>query len=288
MVYCPRIDNCRHDDPLLRSGYSVQRFKAFVPVLGMSASRKRQLISVGGNLMSFDLVASLWQEQDVALIHSHALGRIGGIARAIARARQVPFVVSIHGGVFDLPEKIKESFNAPVTSGWEWGKLFGFLFQSHRLFVDADAILTCNAREAAQIAQRLPGKRVVVQPHGVPTSLYQEDHRTTALEAFPRLQGRKVLLSAGRIDPIKNQHWLLEQAPEIFQKHPDAFLVLAGPCTDEPYGTRIDRMIEAAGLQDRVLLTGGLPSDDPRLIGLMQQAEVLLLPSRLKPLAWSC
>jgi len=28
-----------------------------------------------------------------------------------------------------------------------------------------------------------------------------------------------------------------------------------------------------------VLLTGGMPSDDPRLIGLLQQATVLLLPS---------
>ena len=29
----------------------------------------------------------------------------------------------------------------------------------------------------------------------------------------------------------------------------------------------------------RVLLTGGLPSNDPRLIGLMQEARALLLPS---------
>src|SRR5690242_9743372 len=84
IVYCPRVENCRHDDPLLRSGHSVQRFKAFVPVLGMSEARKRQLISVGGNLMSFDLIPSLLFAEDVALIHTHALGRIGAIARTIA------------------------------------------------------------------------------------------------------------------------------------------------------------------------------------------------------------
>jgi glycosyltransferase involved in cell wall biosynthesis len=33
-------------------------------------------------------------------------------------------------------------------------------------------------------------------------------------------------------------------------------------------------------LEDRVLLTGGLPPNDPRLIGLYQTADLLLLPSK--------
>jgi glycosyltransferase involved in cell wall biosynthesis len=84
----------------------------------------------------------------------------------------------------------------------------------------------------------------------------------------------------GRVDPVKNQGWLVEQAPAIFQKHPRAMLVLAGACTDEQYGERIRQRIQALGLEDRVLLTGGLPPNDPRLIGLLQEAEVLLLPSK--------
>jgi starch synthase len=88
-----------------------------------------------------------------------------------------------------------------------------------------------------------------------------------------------MLLCVGRIDPIKNQAWLLDQAPAIFQRHPNALLALAGPCTDEPYGELIDRKIKELGLQERVLLTGGLPPNDPRLIGLMQESSALLLPS---------
>src|SRR4029077_15153560 len=91
---------------------------------------------------------------------------------------------------------------------------------------------------------------------------------------------RQVLLCVGRIDPIKNQGWLIDPAPQIFQKHPRALLVLAGACTDEAYGEAIQRKIEELGLQERVLLTGGLLPDDPRLIGLFQEAEVLLLSSR--------
>jgi len=245
----------------------------------MSRERKQQLVSVGGNLMSFDLITSLWCESDVSIIHSHTLGRIGGIGFTMARKRQIPFVVTIHGGVLDLPEKVKQTFNAPVVAGWEWGKLFGLLFRSHRLLADADAIITCNPREAALWQEKFPAKRVVVQPHGVPMAEYAKDCREQARGAYPEICGRQVLLSAGRVDPIKNQAWLLEQAPEIFRRHPNAILVLAGACTDLPYGQQIERRVRELGLEKRVLVTGGLPPNDPRLIGLMQEARALLLPS---------
>jgi len=279
IVYCPRIESGAEEDPLLRSGHEVQRFNAFVPVLGISEVRRRQMVAVGGNLMSFGLVSSLWREKNVSLIHSHALGRIGGIGRTIARQRQVPFVLTIHGGLLDLPENVRKDFNAPLEHGWEWGKLFGLLFQSHRLLQDADAILTCNASEAALLREKLPDKRIVVQPHGIEPEKFSGDHRERAKAAFPQIRDRSLLLSVGRIDPIKNQGWLLEQMPEILRKHPRALLVLAGACTNEPYGELIEKKIRQLGLQDKVLLTGGLPSGDPRLIGLLQEARAVILPS---------
>jgi glycosyltransferase involved in cell wall biosynthesis len=279
VAYCPRLEQAPAGDPLSRSGCKVKRFRAFMPVVGISPQRKRQLVSVGGNLMSFDLASSLWREKEAAIIHSHVLGRIGGIARTVARRLRIPFVVSIHGGVMDLPLNVRQEFNAPCGHGWEWGKIFGWFVGSRHLFRDADAIITCNETEAALLRSSHPDKRVVVQPHGVPVELYQKDHRQTARQAFPKIRGRQMLLCAGRIDPIKNQGWLLDQAPAIFQKHPQAILVLAGPCTDEPYGKLIAQKIETLGLQDRVLVPGGLPPNDPRLIGLLQEAAAVLLPS---------
>jgi glycosyltransferase involved in cell wall biosynthesis len=278
VAYCPRLERSPSEEPLLQTGCEVRRFKSFVPALGISDQRKRQLVSVGGNLMSFDLISSLWREKGAGVIHTHTLGRIGGIARTIAKRRRVPFVVSIHGGALDLPEKLRESFESQ-PAGWEWGKVFGFLLQSRRLLRDADAIITCNEKEAALLRGKHPDKRIMVQPHGVPLKIYREDQCTAARAAFPQICGREVLLCVGRIDPIKNQGWLVEQAPVIFRRHPQALLVLAGACTDEPYGERLAQRILQLGLDDRVLLTGGLPPNDPRLIGLFQEAAVLLLPS---------
>ncbi len=278
VVYCPRIER-NGEDPLQQSGFDVRRFRAFVPVIGLAKERRRQLVSVVGNLMSFQLCRYLWREKNLSVIHTHTLGRLGGIALTLAKRRKVPFVVTIHGGVLDLPKHVKDSFNAPLGAGWEWGKIFGVLFQARRLFCDADAILTCNANEAALLQNQFPEKLVLVQPHGVPFELYQSDHREEATAAFPQIENRRVLLSLGRIDPVKNQAWLLEQAPAFLQRHPDSLLVLAGPCTDEPYGKKINRRIVELGLGERILLTGAMPPNDPRLIGLLQSAAALLLPS---------
>ncbi len=279
-VFCPRLRGRRAvRDPLVESGFQVRRFNAFVPVIGLSEARKRQLVAVGGNLMSLDLFPWLWREQDLSVIHAHTLGRLGGIALTVARKRQLPFVVTIHGGVLDLPPTVQRSFNSGQKEGWEWGKFFGLLFQSHRLFRDADAVLTCNAREAALLREQLPDKQIVVQAHGVPIEVYAQDCREVALEVFPTIRGREVILCLGRIDPIKNQGWLLEQAPRLFEKHPGSLLVLAGPCTDESYGRQIRKQIQHLGIDQRVLLTGGLPPNDPRTVGLLQQSRLLVLPS---------
>lgn len=279
VVYCPKLDAPSNSDPLLAAGYQIERFRAFVPIWGISRQQKRQMISVGGNLMSFELLASLWREENISVIHAHTLGRIACIGLTVARQRQIPFIVTIHGGVLDLPPQSKKNFNAPARGGLEWGKVFSLLFQAHRFFRDADAIITCNQNEARLLRDKYPDKRIIAETHAIPLALYQQDHQEEAVRAFPQIQGKQALLCVGRIDPIKNQAWLVDQAPRIFEKHSRAILVLVGACTDEVYGEDVNRKIRQLGLQDRVLRTGGLPPNDPRLIGLLQEAAAVVLPS---------
>jgi glycosyltransferase involved in cell wall biosynthesis len=283
VVHCPRLAPDRGpagaEDPLAAAGCAVRRYRAFVPVWGLSPATRQQHVAVGGNLMSFDLLRTLWREPDVSLIHTHTLGRLGGIASTVARRRGLPFVVTIHGGLLDLPQTVQAEFEATARRGFDWGRVFGLFLQSRRLLEHADAILTCNAKEAALLQEQNPRRRVHVQPHGVPLALYQPDHRAAAQAALPQIKGREVLLCVGRIDPVKNQGWLVAQAPEIFKRHPRALIVLAGGCTDEAYGQSLRETITQHGLQDRVLSIGGLPPADPRLIGLFQSAAVVVLPS---------
>src|SRR5579859_5442715 len=108
VLFCPRLQPPPAPEPLARDGCTVKRFRSFLPIWGLPAERRRQLIAIGGNLMSFDLPLRLWQEPDLSLIHTHVLGRLGGIAATVARARRLPLVVTIHGGYLDLPPALRK------------------------------------------------------------------------------------------------------------------------------------------------------------------------------------
>jgi starch synthase len=279
IVYSPKLKHISVRDPFVEAGHKMKRYSAFVPVFNLSEEQRAQLVAIGGNLMSFDLLARLAIEPKLSIVHTHALNRIGGIGLTVARLKRIPLVVTIHGGVLDLPRSVQNTLTAPLEGGYEWGKVFGALFRSRHVLREADAIVTCNPKEAALQQEKFPKKKVLVQPHGVPVARYSEDHRQEALNAFATLTSRKIILIVGRIDPVKNQGWVLVQMPDILRRHPDATLVLAGSCTDELYGKALRKEVRRLGIEDKVLFTGGLPPGDPRLIGLMQLASVVIVPS---------
>jgi glycosyltransferase involved in cell wall biosynthesis len=277
--FAPELPLEPRSDPLAEAGHIVKRYHAFVPVARISREQREQLVSIGGNLMSFDLIWKLWREPDIQIIHTHTANRIGGIALTVARKRKIPSVLTIHGGALDLPQSVREALSKPLQGGLEWGKVFGPPLRSRHVLSDANAILTCNPREAELLREKYPGKRVMVQPHGVTTSAYARDYRATALGAFPQLAQRDVILVIGRIDPAKNQSFALQHIREISRHHPSCLLVFAGACTDESYGKALKKEIERSNLEQTVFFTGGLPPGDPRLVGLLQYAKVVVVPS---------
>lgn len=280
-VYAPRLTRASSaPDPFADSGCAVRRFRACLPVWGMSAARRNQLVAVSGNLVSFDLIGALWREKQAAVIHSHVLGRLGAVGLRIARRRRIPFVASVHGGLYDLPPAVRQNMlQGDGRNGVDWGKLVGMLLRSRGMVDEADAIVTCNPREAKLIADRHPRLRVMVQPHGVPAAKFAEDRRGEALRAFPHFQGRTLLLMPGRVDPVKNQDWVAAQTAQLARRHPQVLVVSVGPCTDAAYGQALESRLRQAGLQHHFALAGKLPPGDPRLIGLLQLASAVVLPS---------
>jgi len=277
-VHCPRLKAAAGCDPFAESGFEVRRFKSFLPVLGISREQREQLVRWGGNVMSFEL---FWQLAGGApdVIHTHALNRLAGVGLMAARRRNVPLVVTIHGGALDLPAHVEAQLTAPLRGGIEWGKALGLFVQSRRVLEKADAILACNPRETELLRQRYPGQRVILQQHSVPSAKYALDQRAAAERAFPVIRDRDVLLCVARLDPVKNQMWLVGQLPTVLRRHPKALLVLAGPATSDGYGEQLHREVERLGLQDKVLFTGALAQGGDELVGLMQHATAMLLPS---------
>lgn len=278
-VWCPTIATHGGADPFAAAGHPVRRFRAFLPVLRISDEQRRQLVSLGGNLMSLDLLRALWREPGLGAIHSHALNRLAGVGLFVARRRRLPFVVTIHGGALDLPATAREHLTRPLQGGFEWGKIFGLLLQSRRVLEKADAVLTCNPREAELLRAKYPRQRVIIQPHSVPTATYEPDHRAKARAAFPGIVGCDVLLTIARIDPVKNQEWLVAQAPAILQRFPNTRLVFVGASTHAAYEQSLRQTIATLGLGNHVIFTGGLAPGSAELVGLLQEAKALVLPS---------
>ncbi|MDB6136222.1 MAG: glycosyltransferase family 1 protein [Verrucomicrobiales bacterium] len=279
VVFGPQLSHVPATDPFAASGFKVRTFRAILPIWRISEAQRQELIAIGGNIFSFDLIGQLMREKGLSLINTHATNRLGGTALTIARLRKIPVVVTIHGGLFDLPASVREQLAKPARGGIDWGKGLGLFLRSKKVIAQADAIVTCNVREAELISQRFPRQRVVVQPHGVSARRYQAPEGETVDREYPQLKGHPYLLVLGRLDPVKNQGWLLGQAPELLRRYPDLRFVLAGSCTNEGYGTGMQATIAGLGLEDRVIQTGGLPPEDPRLIGLLQRAKGVVVPS---------
>ena len=233
--------------------------------------------------MSFDLLRTLRFAPALDLIHVYATGLVGALSRRAAKLRGVPCVVTLTDESFDLPETEGPAFVRRPFWSCDWGKLPGFFLRSKRLLADADAIVTSCQVEAGLLAARFPEQRIHFLPHGVSIQRYETDCMEQAVKAFPEIAGRKVILCLARIEPSSNQQWLLYQLPAIRSEYPDALIVFAGPCIDIGYMHTLKQSIDAMDLHDAVLVAGGLPAGDPRLIGLMQHASALVLPSIVEP-----
>lgn len=283
VVFAPRLGESRatrsHADPFQAAGFEVKRFGAFLPTLGLSDAERERSVAVGGNLMSLSAPWLLWREPGIDVIHSHALGRLGGIAESVARARKVPCVLTIHGGYLDLPDTVRSDLAASTRKGIEYGQVFGALVGARRVVENADAVITCNPREAELLTKKFPARRVSLMPHGIPLEVYAPDHREAARAAWPEIQGRRVILCVGRIDAVKNQAFLVEALADLRKRYPDVLLVLAGAETDEAHAALVRERMAALDLGTHVRLLGGVAPRSAALIGLYQCAELVVLPS---------
>ena len=132
----------------------------------------------------------------------------------------------------------------------------------------AEVLTTVSCFAARQIQEHLDlcGKELHVIHHGVCVT-----PRTTARRPQFEIPGR-FLFSIGVFRPSKNFHVLID-----FMRHvPDQTLILAGNDATG-YGAQVRAAVQAAGLENRVLLPG-VVSDEERL-WLYQNCDAFLFPS---------
>jgi glycosyltransferase involved in cell wall biosynthesis len=152
--------------------------------------------------------------------------------------------------------------------------------------MQADAIVTVSEYSRRGLAEEFgidPARVHVVGEASDPAfRVLQNPQPTPALRAKGYAGNRRAIIYVGGFSPHKN----LEQLVTIFAglagegAFADVDLLLVGEHDQETFFscyTRIRRLVEERGLNDRVIFTGYLPDED--LVVLLNLATVLVLPS---------
>lgn len=264
-------------------GVRIHRHKYVYPFLGLSDQDKRDMDRKGGNLLSISMLKTLLRAPDLDILHAHSGKRLGGIVRTAARLRKLPYVISLHGGVVDVPSAETRQMLEPIKGSFEWGRAFGAILGARRVLEDASAILCVGQNEQQAVQARYPGKRVEWLPNGVDADHFAEGNGRAFREKNGIPHKSKMILNVGRIDPQKNQLALLESMPGLLRRNSDIHLVLVGPVTVESYGMELLDKMNAASLHNNVTVLPGLPGGSEELVDAFHAADIFCLPSRHEP-----
>ena len=274
-------------------GVPVKRFPYCYPFFGLTTADKAALDKKGGNLLSLSLFNALRSAKNVRLFHAHALKRLGGQVRTAARWQKKPLVVSLHGGVFDVPAAELGTMLKPIENKTEWGKPFGALFGSRRVLDDADFLICVGQSEMEKAKQQLTHDRIAYLPNGVDCAKFAAGDGA-AFRAKHQIPADAFLaLNISRIDAQKNQMLALEAFTRLRAQRANAFLMIIGPETQPDYARKLRDFILANNLGDRVKILPGMRNDNPALIQAFHACDVFVLPSMHEPVgivvlvAWS-
>ncbi len=274
-------------------GVPVRRFRYCYPFLGLGEDAVAAMDKKGGNLFSLSLFASLLTKRGVRLYHAHALNRLGGMVRTAAKWRRKPLVVSVHGGVFDVPTAESQTLLQPIKGKFEWGRPFGALWGARKVLQDADMVVFVGESEAKKAGDQLGHDRFTYLPNGVDCARFAQGDGAAFRAKHNIPQDAFLLLNISRIDAQKNQMLLLKAFAERATHIPSAHLAIMGPVTQPGYAAEMREFAQAAGLQDRVHFLPGLRSHDADLVNAYHACDVFVLPSMHEPFgivvleAWS-
>jgi len=188
------------------------------------------------------------------IVHTHS-SKAGFLGRLAARAAGVPHILHTpHGHVFEgyFSPLATRAFTALERLAARW----------------TDRIITLSDAEAQDHLRLRIGRpeQFVTIPSGVDLDTLR------AASPAPLVSGHPVIGAVARLVPVKGLQYLIDAAPEILRRCPDARFLLVGDGEMRP---ALEAQAHGLGLADRIVFTG-FREDIPALIAGM---DVLVLPS---------
>ena len=227
------------------------------------------------------------------------------VKRANVSLGQVALQVAEAEGGFDLMHVhdwpvsfasfvVQDAYALPMLStihATERGRYQGLLYNDlsraidwaeQQLVESSQMVITCSDAMKDEVTQYfgVPGERVAVIPNGVDASRF-DALRAMDLTEFRAQYARpdeKIIFHVGRLVYEKGADLLVEAAPRVLNRVPEAKFVIAGRGPLQP---TLKQRVHEMFLADKILLNGFVSDDDRDR--LYVAADVCVFPSRYEP-----
>ena len=178
-------------------------------------------------------------------------------------------LASITGRLLGIPA-ITYAQGQDFYQARKWQKATEIRFSC--LLPDAVAAVSDDLGRRLEKEYRLPDVNKI--PHGFEA---RTDDRFKKIleEKNPQISKGPIVICVGRLEAVKGQDILLTAWRKIAQQHPDAALWLVG---DGSLKHNLQQMSQYLGIDSSVTFWGNLAH--PKVMALMETADLLVLPSR--------
>jgi glycosyltransferase involved in cell wall biosynthesis len=199
------------------------------------------------------------------VLHLHSVHIPANVVLARRLASTVPYCVTLHGGLAPMAQKRHRL--AKVVFRWLCERAY---------FERAAFLHAISERDLEGLRRYGIMNTTVLAPNGVDVEPLLPASDQAAGEVDPRLRGKRVFMTLGRLDPeVKGLDLLLRAFAAA--RPPNAVLVLVGP--DWRGGLRRLEMLAASlGIAETTIFAG--PAFGRRKVDLITAAHVLVHPSR--------
>jgi len=203
---------------------------------------------------------------DYDLIHSH-YWLSGWVGALLCQRWQVPHVTMFHTlaelknlarlGEAETPQRVETE---------------------RRILATADRIIAATAHERTQM-MRLYGadpRRIKVVPCGIDLERFRPGPKRRARQQLG-LDGRRVLLFIGRLEPLKGLDVLIRAVAQLDDVPNVELVVIGGQPNGDPERARLETLVRQLGIGLRVRFLG--PRDHAELPRYYRAADVTVVPS---------
>lgn len=205
----------------------------------------------------------LTKKHGVNVVHGGQVYPLGLAAFGIHLVRRIPYVLYVHG----------EEVTIAARRRWKSAVVSFLLRHAGAVFVNSWFTATQTA------ALGVPGLKIHIAPPGVDPQRFRPMDGSAVRRRLGG-EGRRVLLSVGRLIARKGQDTVIRLLPRIAAAVPDVVYWIVGGGV-EADRKRVKDLAAAAGVADRVRFLGEVPDED--LPGLYTACDVFVMLNRTQP-----